>query len=250
MLGEQTVSSVNDRFPRNPKGRSMNAWTGALRFVVALLLVCGAHPANAGGYILSINGPGTVEPGEQFQISAVLGGAGVKDSLIFDVGFTGPRSIIYNGYLLDPVAYQTGGPNDFSIPKGALDTGILTPPRLITNNLYLTSSLRADVHFEAITRDGMDFGLGTLVTLDLTMPIDAQPGEEFTIQGFPGTFCIGCETDWDVGPPLHITVVPEPTTLVLLAFGFCMAIRRSSRVIDTASKGMSSICHYLAPSAR
>jgi len=178
------------------------------------------RPANAGEYILSIDGPATVEPGQQFQVVAELSGSGVLDSFIFDVHATGPRSLIYNGYLLDPVAFQTGGADDFSVPKGALNTGIFTPPILL-----------GSARFEAVTRSGQIFGTGDLVKLDLRIPLDANPGEAFVVQGSPDCFAFDLDCNlWAVGPPLRFTVVPEPFTITFLALGALLMSRRRSRI--------------------
>lgn len=198
-----------------------------MRVGAALSLFCVVRPANAGGYVLSINGPATVTPGEFFEIIVALSGEAdrVYDSLIFDVRVTGPRSLIYNGYLLDPVAFQTGGGDDFSIPKGAIDTGILTPPRLL-----------GVAYFLAVTRSGQTFGAGDLVTLDLTMPTEAQFGEVFAITTLCDGFIFdadGCfwdpfgESRIDDGPPLRLTVVPEPFTLTFLVLGAMLINRRN-----------------------
>lgn len=204
----------------NPTRKPFTPCAHLIRIFVVLLIVCGTPSVNAGWYVLSINGPATVEPGQRFPITAeVSGTTGVFDSMIFDVRVVDPRSLTYNGYLLDPIAFQTGSADDFSIPKGALNTGILTPPQLL-----------GSAHFEAITRPGpppLTFGVGTLVTLDLTMPLNARAGEAYWVEGIADTFgwCDfgGC---LKFGPPLRFMVVPEPMTFIFLALGALLESRR------------------------
>ncbi len=218
--------------------------------VVVLFLASGAVPANAGGYIVSIEGNGSlypdgngalpqwgVAPGATFQVDVVLTGDAlgltIHDAAIFNVGFTGPRNLTYNSYLWDPIAYATGGADDFSIPEVDPGTGLFPAgvKPIIDNDLYIPDGpnppVRADVHFEAITRPGQTFGAGTIVTLTLKMPGDAQIGEKYVIAPFPDAFTLNFNTiPTEMGSSLGVIVVPEPTTLILLGLGGLAAIRR------------------------
>lgn len=220
---------------------------GRASVVLGLTLAATALPANAGGYILSMAGNGStfpdlsagpnwgVQPGGTFQVDAVLTDRGlgpptpaaVHDSAIFNVNFTGPRSLLYNRYLWHVVAYQTGSVDDFSIPKGALDTGILPVETPIVNGTYAPTPAVADVHFEAITRGGQTFGVGTLVTLTLKAPDNATPGELYTIGPAADEFALlGNVVPVLNGSSLGVVIVPEPATLVLFGLGGLAAFRR------------------------
>jgi len=183
-------------------------------------------------------------------VAAVLNGdllgLAQHNSATFDVGFTGPRSLIDNKYLWDSFAYNTGNNaayEDFSVPLGAADTGILAGKPLITPGLYSAPGFptRADVHFEALTKAGKTFTSGTLVTLTLTMPSDAQIGEKFLIQPFPIAFVLGFDTvPTDTGSSLGVVVViPEPATIILVGLGGMAAIRR--RFFRNAGSGDDKI---------
>jgi hypothetical protein len=203
-------------------------WGGTL-VVMGLALAAAAVPADAGGYVLSLNGPATVDRGEQFHVDAVLSGPPIIDSMIMTIGVAGPRSLIYNGYQLGGnVQFQTGGPDDFSRPKGATDTGLLALNPLLTNDLYPLTPSRADAYFDATTRPGSTFNQGTIVSMTLTMPTDAVLNETFDFTVFHDTLGFEGATFFEpiVGGPLRVMVVPEPVTLALLGLGGIFAARR------------------------
>lgn len=188
-------------------------WGGTL--VAVGMTFAAVMPASA-GYVLSMSGPATVDAGSTVTVNAVLTGSGPHDSMIFDVGVSGPRPLAYNGYqLAGNVQYQTGSPDDFSVPKGALDTGALA--QLAFNG----------AHFEAITRSGMTFDTGTVASMTLAIPAAAQPGEVFVFDPRPDTFALGFDiVPTTAGDSLRLTVVPEPATLALLGLGGLLAARR------------------------
>ena len=197
------------------------------RISVAVAVTAIAPWGHADYLLLSLTGPATVAPGETFELTAVLTSDAndVIDSMIFDVLFNGPRPLIYSGYVLaGNVEYQTGSLDDFSVPKGALDTGRFATPPLITDGLAPQAG--ANVHIEAITRPGVTFSSGVLATLNLTMPANAELGEAFDVAPVPDTFGCGdfdC-TPWQSGGPIRINVIPEPGTFALVALGGSLAL--------------------------
>ncbi len=199
------------------------------KFVVAIAIAVASQDSRA-SFFVTLTGPPTVQPGESFKlVAAVTAGPGdFLDSFILDVRFWGSRSLIYNGYLFDPTSFQTGGQDDFSVPKGTLNTGVLMPPRPIWPECC-DFPIPTGVHFEALTRPGMTFSDGDLVTLDVTMPSEARVGEQYRFETEWELSCFDCKPwllGFGVGPPLQITVVPEPATLLLLGFGLLVAITR------------------------
>jgi len=187
---------------------------------MGLALAAAALPANA-DYVMNMTGPATATPGSNVAVSAVLTGSGPHDSMVWDVAATqsaGAPNPVYLGYLLDVTAYQTGGADDHSIPKGTVDTG----------RLPADTATPANIHIEGNTRaQGTFFTTGTLATFDFTIPAGAAPGQTYSFRPAPDTFTNGL-TDvlTTAGTTLTITVVPEPATLLLLGIGGLAAARR------------------------
>jgi len=201
-------------------------WGGS---AVLSMFIVGAMGVSANaGYVLSLSGPSQAAPGETIFVLANLASNAedTHDSMNWDAVFAGPRSLLYNGYsLASNVQYQVGSPDDFSVPKGALDTGVVTPSVPVI--LSTAPQPGVNLHIEAITRSGMTFGSGLIAAMSLTVPADAQLLEEFSITPVPDTFANGFDTiDTASGGAYRFVVVPEPMTLALLGLGGLFAARR------------------------
>jgi len=195
---------------------------------MGLALAAAAVPANA-AYVLTMTGPATANPGASVQVSAVLSGAGPHDSMVWDLGLSrsaGAPNLVYQGYKFDNTAYLTGGGDDFSNPKGALDDP-LTPLIDESGRLPANTPAPAAPHYEGLTRSGQTFNIGTLATMDFTIPNTAAVGQTYDFQPRPDEFALsGSPITTTAGTTLRITVVPEPATLLLLGFGGLAAARR------------------------
>ncbi len=208
---------------------------GRILVVLGLTLAAAAVPANAGP-VLSIVGNGTLFPdangdgpgwvvtaGGTFQVDAILsntpGSGVVHDSAAFNVSVTGPGNLLYSSYFWN-APYQTGGADDFSIPKGALDTGVVPGTPAIDGALYNLTPAISDIHFEAVMRGVVEIPLGVLVTLTLKAPANVVLGVEYTIAPIVEDFSLyGKIIPTTNGSSLGVIFVPEPATLVLLALG-------------------------------
>lgn len=187
-----------------------NLWTTALVGVAVAL----ASPIAHASYVISVVDSATGEssvaasPGESVNLSVVLtsDAEDVLDSNAFEVVFSSD-GLLYESFAWDSAGFDTGSVNDFSIP------GINDLPQIVTADSYLAGAPGdVDIHFEAVTRPGSEFGSGTLVSFELTIPAD-HPSGNVLIEVVPEIFGLGFSTiDTVAAEAFRLTVGSEPTT--------------------------------------
>jgi len=191
--------------------------------VVFMLAVCvSAHadylavPLHDGADTLSL------EPNSTFELDIVLTGepGDVHDSAILDVTFSLP-GLVYEAYAWHG-DHVTGGLDDMSDPDAG---GLLADPQVVTAATY-SPTPAVDVHLENLTEFGTTFASGELVTLTLHVPADMPLGT-VTITAVPDQFFDGMALVPSApGPAFTLTIIPEPTSAVLLLAGLAALLRR------------------------
>lgn len=214
-------------------------WGLALVFGVGVALASSSARAD---YVVSVveSGGGSalvVLPGDTVDlgVSLVSNAGDIHDSMVLDVVFSEP-GLLYNSYLLDPVAYNTGDLwiTDYSVPNMNPDplhaALLLVAPHAINADSYLAPGNPGllDIHFEAGTKvAGTTFGEGMLLTFVLEVPT-GYPMGPVLIDAAPVLFGL---TPFDEicgvpGQTFTLEVIPEPATLALLALGGVAVLRR------------------------
>lgn len=198
------------------------------RRVATLLGIAGAFGVASGvhaGYILTpvVNDADSVVvvPGEIFTVDIqLLSGTGeVHNSSLFQILFTEPGLEYLSYSWADP--YDNGTIFDFSAPIQA------DLPAVIDGDLLPGGAGQSDIELSNVVPAGGTFSTGTLVSLELRVPLDWSGDEQLFIVPLPDTFANGFEEiETEPGAALSVTIIPAPMSGLLLVGGLPWAVRR------------------------
>jgi hypothetical protein len=159
-------------------------------------------------------------PGEAFTVDIVVtpgvGETRTFDAVVFTVEFN-VAGLTYTSYAWNPA---------FSGIFDNSDPGLASLPLAITAGTF-SDTLEIDVYFDNFASSAL--GSGTLVTLGLAVPEAMAPGTGIIITPVYDAFALGMSViaPGDINAvAAHLTVVPEPAALGLLAVGSLALLRR------------------------
>ena len=191
-----------------------------------------ASNATAGmGYSLTPTSDGlnqrTLNWGETFTIDmTITGDASLPqfNSAIFQVRFTQP-GLIFNDYVWDE-PFNTGDLFDDSKPgRGAL-------PMPIEGDTFEDPQSPGlnDIEFSNVSISG-DYDSGDIVSLTLTVPQNYGHTGSLFVSVAPDTFADGFnQLTVEGGQVLELTIIPAPSSSVILCAGIVFTSRRRGRV--------------------
>jgi hypothetical protein len=199
------------------------------RFCVVIGLVFLIAEVTSASYIASVvvDGMSTVElaPGDAFTLDVMLqsDAADRHNSSVIRIAFSQP-GFVYSGYAWQ-APYVTDGLFDLSRPglenlPTAIDEMTLDGPGLPEDivDVELSNLIAGDWYLE-----------GTIASLTLAMPFEAKVDSTALIWVDSASFADGFDSvDVQLGSPLEISVVPEPTVVVLVVVPlvFLLVVRR------------------------
>jgi hypothetical protein len=213
-----------------------------LPFTTAALAALAALSANAAagmGYTLTPTSDNmnqrTLNWGETFTVDMTITGdvsLPQYNSAIFQVRFTEP-GIVLNDYVWD-APFGTGDLFDDSKPnRGAL-------PLPIDGDTYDDPQVDGanDIELSNVSISG-DYDSGDIVSLMLTIPQNYGFTGSLLVSVAPDTFADGFdELPVEGGQVLELTIVPAPSSCVVMLAGGFLARRRRSRCCAIASRGL------------
>ena len=180
----------------------------------------------------------TVAPGDSFDLDIVVDYALVGDS---DVSMSAIFQVIFSSEGLNYKDYAWGAPYLTGGPDGTSDPQLPELATLLDTNSYPSTPSVVDAYMSNSLDDAPWFTTGLLVTLTLEVPSDyfgpdivtigVEPDQFFNPNWMPG----GDESPLilaTAGDDFTLTIVPEPSALLLLApalLGIAGVVRRRMR---------------------